>query len=72
MCLATIACMRRVVPLFLALLGAAALADRDSIQRDVRTERFATAVVCQTCHSNADDSGAMSDHQGRGVAPLDP
>jgi len=54
------------------LIGAAlVLADSERVQRDVRTERFATAVVCQTCHSNGADSGAMRDHQGRGISPHD-
>ena len=46
-------------------------ADTGGLQRDVRTKRFATAVGCQTCHSNADASGAMRDNQGRGIAPHD-
>ncbi|MHC4407379.1 MAG: hypothetical protein ACYS0E_10700 [Planctomycetota bacterium] len=50
-------------------VAALVLADTGRLQRDVRTARFATAVVCQTCHSNADDSGAMRDVQGRGIAP---
>jgi len=54
------------------VLGAAfVLADSGRLQRDVRTPRFATAIVCQTCHSNGDDSGAMRDHQGRGISPYD-
>jgi hypothetical protein len=56
-----------LVPLVAALL----LADSGRLQRDVRTKRFATAVVCEACHSNAADSGAMRDHQGRGIAPHD-
>jgi len=57
-----------VVLLFGAVI---ALADSERVQRDVRTERFTTAVVCKTCHSNGDDSGAMRDHQGRGISPHD-
>jgi hypothetical protein len=58
------------MPAFL-LAAALAFADRGRIQRDVRTKRFMTAVVCQACHSNAEDSGAMRDHQGRDIAPHD-
>jgi len=54
-----------------ALAAALLLADGARVQRDVRTERFATAIVCEVCHSNAPDSGAMRDHQGRGIAPHD-
>jgi len=62
--------MRAAIVLF--VFGAAfVLADNGRVQRDVRTKRFATAVVCQTCHSNGDDSGAMRDHRGRGIAPHD-
>ena len=55
----------------LAVAAAFVIADTSRVQRDVRTKRFATAIVCETCHSNADDSGAMRDHQGRGIAPHD-
>jgi len=61
----------RGLAVVLLLVAALAFADRNRIQRDVRTERFATAIVCQTCHSNGDDSGAMRDHQGRGISPHD-
>ncbi|MHC4409331.1 MAG: hypothetical protein ACYS0F_10035, partial [Planctomycetota bacterium] len=57
--------------LIVVCVAAFVLADTGRLQRDVRTARFATAVVCQTCHSNADDSGAMRDVQGRGIAPHD-
>ncbi|MHC4937459.1 MAG: hypothetical protein ACYTHK_00640 [Planctomycetota bacterium] len=50
-------------------LGALVLADTGRVQKDVRTKRFATAIVCKTCHSNGDDAGAMRDVQGRGIAP---
>ena len=62
--------MRGIV-LALAFAAAFVIADTSRVQRDVRTKRFATAIVCETCHSNADDSGAMRDHQGRGISPHD-
>jgi len=39
--------------------------------RDVRTEVFATAVTCAPCHNNTDDSFALRDHRGRGIAPYE-
>jgi hypothetical protein len=39
--------------------------------RDVRNELFATAIACAPCHGNADDSGALRDLRGRGIAPYD-
>jgi hypothetical protein len=55
----------------LVLVAAFVLADEGRVQRDVRTKHFQTAVVCKACHSNAEDSGAMRDHQGRGISPYD-
>jgi hypothetical protein len=45
--------------------------DESRVPKDVRTEIFATSMVCGTCHGNADDSGALLDNQGRGIAPYD-
>ena len=42
-----------------------------ALQRDVRTQRFATAVVCSVSHGNQPDSGVLRDQQGRGIAPFD-
>jgi hypothetical protein len=53
--------------LFLPLAAALAAAE----PRDVRTDHFATAVACAPCHGNADDSGALRDARGRGIAPHD-
>jgi len=62
----------------LALLAtvAAALAtsragDDHYLPRDVRTDLFATAVTCAPCHNNTDDSFALRDHRGRGIAPYE-
>jgi hypothetical protein len=48
---------------------AAALAAAEP--RDVRTDLFATAIACAPCHGNADDSGALRDLRGKGIAPYD-
>jgi len=61
----------RAPVLVILLVTAILLADTGRVQRDVRTKHFSTAVACRTCHSNADDSGAMRDKQGRGIAPHD-
>ena len=55
----------------LGVVAAWVAGDEGLVPRDVRTDRFATAVVCAVCHANADDSGAHRDIQGRGVAPYD-
>lgn len=55
------------VLLLLPLAAAVAAAE----PRDVRTDLFATAVVCAPCHGNADDAGALRDLRGRGIAPFD-
>jgi len=59
----------------LAVLAAApaapVAADEGRVPRDVRTKRFATSIACSFCHANADDTGAMRDGAGRGVAPYD-
>jgi hypothetical protein len=52
-----------IVPLAAALAAAE--------PRDVRTELFATSIVCAPCHGNADDSGALRDLRGRGISPYD-
>lgn len=39
------------------------------IPRDVRTEVFATGIACAPCHNNTDDSAALRDGRGRGIAP---
>ena len=64
--------MRRrvlLLALLVALTGLAGGEPRNS--RDVRTDLFSTAIVCAPCHGNADDSGALRDIRGRGIAPYD-
>jgi hypothetical protein len=57
------------VVLTVGLAGALAGDPEGRVPRDVRTEVFATAVSCAPCHDNRDDSAALRDGRGRGIAP---